>query len=220
MNSSFKNHSTPVGITQIEFGTPSLSQATVKMEEYHDLLKSTEAWIENTRRLLANPADYDSSKSLSHCASTLQVSVLSEFPGSHRVCISVAYYQHGASLPPLFPWKTTLSSAMLHGRRKLGRVAGSAWVFWRPGSYSVCPSNYLRTFGVSSMSLGFPHLWNQNVALNVIDSFRGRILRRLPTFLSPDVRDLRNLFPFNVSRNMSIVTPLIRVYYYMAKVME
>lgn len=51
------------------------------MEEYHDLLKSTEAWIENTSRLLANPADYDSSKALSLHASTLQVSVLSVLPG-------------------------------------------------------------------------------------------------------------------------------------------
>lgn len=51
------------------------------MEEYHDLLKSTEAWVENTSRLLADPADYDSSKTLSHHAGTLQVSVLSVFLG-------------------------------------------------------------------------------------------------------------------------------------------
>lgn len=51
----------------------SLSQATIKMEEYHDLLRSTEAWIENTSHLLASPTDYDSSKELSQHASTLQV---------------------------------------------------------------------------------------------------------------------------------------------------
>lgn len=74
MNSSLENHSTHVAdINQTEFGTASLSQATIKMEEYHDLLKSTEAWIENTSRLLANAADYDSSKTLSHRASVLQV---------------------------------------------------------------------------------------------------------------------------------------------------
>lgn len=72
-------------IGQTEFGTTSLSQATIKMEEYHDLLKNTEAWIENTSRLLANPADHDSSKTLSHHASTLQVSALSVFLGCHRI---------------------------------------------------------------------------------------------------------------------------------------
>jgi hypothetical protein len=46
------------------------------MEEYNDLLKSTEAWIESTRRLLSNPAPYDSLRTLSHHASTLQVSPL------------------------------------------------------------------------------------------------------------------------------------------------
>ena len=59
------------------------------MEEYHDLLKSTEAWIENTSRLLSDPADYDSSKTLSHHASTLQVSELSLFPGRHRIYIMI-----------------------------------------------------------------------------------------------------------------------------------
>ncbi|XP_059549889.1 nesprin-2 isoform X2 [Myotis daubentonii] len=58
-----------------EARTSQLNKATVKMEEYHDLLKSTEAWIENTSRLLANPADYDSSKTLSHHASTLQMAL-------------------------------------------------------------------------------------------------------------------------------------------------
>jgi hypothetical protein len=43
------------------------------MEEYNDLLKSTEVWIEKTSCLLANPACYDSSRTLSHRASTLQV---------------------------------------------------------------------------------------------------------------------------------------------------
>lgn len=62
-----------------KFGPVSLSQATVKMEEYNDLLKNTEAWIENTSHLLANPADYDSSRTLSHHASTLQVSALPGF---------------------------------------------------------------------------------------------------------------------------------------------
>ncbi|PNJ70702.1 SYNE2 isoform 6 [Pongo abelii] len=55
-----------------ESRTSQLNKATVKMEEYSDLLKSTEAWIENTSHLLANPADYDSSRTLSHHASTLQ----------------------------------------------------------------------------------------------------------------------------------------------------
>ena len=59
------------------------------MEEYHDLLKSTEAWIENTSRLLADPADYDSSKTLSHHASTLQVSEFLLFPGCHRIYIMI-----------------------------------------------------------------------------------------------------------------------------------
>nr|XP_035116587.2 nesprin-2 isoform X2 [Callithrix jacchus] len=58
-----------------ESRTSQLNKATVKMEEYSDLLKSTEAWIENTSRLLANPADYDSSKTLSHHASTLQMAL-------------------------------------------------------------------------------------------------------------------------------------------------
>ncbi|XP_006756776.1 PREDICTED: nesprin-2 [Myotis davidii] len=58
-----------------EARTSQLNKATVKMEEYHDLLKSTEAWIENTSHLLANPADYDSSKTLSHHASTLQMAL-------------------------------------------------------------------------------------------------------------------------------------------------
>uniref|UniRef100_A0A2K5EX71 Spectrin repeat containing nuclear envelope protein 2 n=1 Tax=Aotus nancymaae TaxID=37293 RepID=A0A2K5EX71_AOTNA len=80
--SSSKRHPT-------KFGTASLSQATVKMEEYSDLLKSTEAWIENTSRLLANPADYDSSKTLSHHASTLQVSVLRFSNDRHNLLHSI-----------------------------------------------------------------------------------------------------------------------------------
>uniref|UniRef100_A0A2I3GWZ8 Spectrin repeat containing nuclear envelope protein 2 n=1 Tax=Nomascus leucogenys TaxID=61853 RepID=A0A2I3GWZ8_NOMLE len=58
-----------------ESRTSQLNKATVKMEEYSDLLKSTEAWIENTSHLLANPADYDSSRTLSHHASTLQMAL-------------------------------------------------------------------------------------------------------------------------------------------------
>ncbi|XP_055989127.1 nesprin-2 isoform X2 [Sorex fumeus] len=58
-----------------ESRTSQLNKATIKMEEYHDLLKSTEAWIENTSRLLANPADSDSSKMLSQHASTLQMAL-------------------------------------------------------------------------------------------------------------------------------------------------
>ncbi|KAJ8788309.1 hypothetical protein J1605_000365 [Eschrichtius robustus] len=58
-----------------EYRTSQLNKATIKLEEYHDLLKSTEAWIENTSRLLADPADYDSSKTLSHHASTLQMAL-------------------------------------------------------------------------------------------------------------------------------------------------
>ncbi|KAI4540669.1 hypothetical protein MG293_009710 [Ovis ammon polii] len=58
-----------------ESRTSQLNKATIKMEEYHDLLKSTEAWIENTSHLLADPSDYDSSKTLSHHASTLQMAL-------------------------------------------------------------------------------------------------------------------------------------------------
>ncbi|XP_036887040.1 nesprin-2 isoform X2 [Sturnira hondurensis] len=58
-----------------ELRTSQLNKATVKMEEYHDLVKSTEAWIENTGRLLASPANYDSSKALSLRASTLQMAL-------------------------------------------------------------------------------------------------------------------------------------------------
>ncbi|XP_010601296.1 nesprin-2 isoform X1 [Fukomys damarensis] len=58
-----------------ESRTSQLNKATIKMEEYSDLLKSVEAWIENTSYLLANPAHYDSSKSLSHHASSLQMAL-------------------------------------------------------------------------------------------------------------------------------------------------
>ncbi|XP_054546967.1 nesprin-2 isoform X3 [Talpa occidentalis] len=58
-----------------ESRTSQLNKATIKMEEYHDLLKSTEGWIENTSRLLVNPADYDSSKLLSQRASILQMAL-------------------------------------------------------------------------------------------------------------------------------------------------
>ncbi|XP_069888116.1 nesprin-2 isoform X2 [Dipodomys merriami] len=58
-----------------ETRTSQLNKATIKMEEYSDLLKSTEAWIENTSHLLANPAPCESSKTLSHHASTLQMAL-------------------------------------------------------------------------------------------------------------------------------------------------
>uniref|UniRef100_E9QP46 Nesprin-2 n=1 Tax=Mus musculus TaxID=10090 RepID=E9QP46_MOUSE len=58
-----------------ESRTSQLNKATIKMEEYNDLLKSTEVWIEKTSCLLANPACYDSSRTLSHRASTLQMAL-------------------------------------------------------------------------------------------------------------------------------------------------
>ncbi|XP_051682366.2 nesprin-2 isoform X7 [Oryctolagus cuniculus] len=58
-----------------ESRTSQLNKATIKMEEYSELLKSIEVWVENTSRLLANPADYDSAKTLSHHASTLQMAL-------------------------------------------------------------------------------------------------------------------------------------------------
>ncbi|KAG8511744.1 Nesprin-2, partial [Galemys pyrenaicus] len=58
-----------------ESRTSQLNKATIKMEEYHDLLKSTEAWIENTSRLLESPAKYASSKLLSQRASILQMAL-------------------------------------------------------------------------------------------------------------------------------------------------
>ncbi|XP_006142459.1 nesprin-2 isoform X5 [Tupaia chinensis] len=71
-----------------ESRTSQLNKATIKMEECSDLLKSTEAWIENTSRLLANPADYDSSKTLSHHASTLQMA-LEDSEQKHNLLHSV-----------------------------------------------------------------------------------------------------------------------------------
>ncbi|XP_025298589.1 nesprin-2 isoform X2 [Canis lupus dingo] len=71
-----------------ESRTSQVNKATVKMEEYHDLLKSTEAWIENTNRLLANPADYDSSKALSQHASTLQMA-LEDSEQKHNILHSI-----------------------------------------------------------------------------------------------------------------------------------
>ncbi|XP_049755484.1 nesprin-2 isoform X1 [Elephas maximus indicus] len=58
-----------------ETRTSQLNKATIKMEEYNDLLKSTEAWIENTSRLLANHADYDSSRTPSQHAVALQMAL-------------------------------------------------------------------------------------------------------------------------------------------------
>ena len=82
------------------FARAFLSQAILKMEAYHDLLKSTEAWTENTSRLLANPADYDSSKMLSQHASTLQVRVLSFLPayGSYTMTSGIAPLRGAAPL--------------------------------------------------------------------------------------------------------------------------
>ncbi|XP_026635286.1 nesprin-2 isoform X2 [Microtus ochrogaster] len=58
-----------------ESRTSQLNKATIKMEEYSDLVKNTEAWLEKTGHLLATPACYDSSKTLSHRASTLQMAL-------------------------------------------------------------------------------------------------------------------------------------------------
>ncbi|KAL1790760.1 nesprin-2 isoform X2 [Sigmodon hispidus] len=58
-----------------ESRTSQLNKATIKMEEYSDLLKNTEVWIEKTSCLLASPACYDSSRTLSHRASTLQMAL-------------------------------------------------------------------------------------------------------------------------------------------------
>uniref|UniRef100_A0A8C4MDW9 Spectrin repeat containing nuclear envelope protein 2 n=1 Tax=Equus asinus asinus TaxID=83772 RepID=A0A8C4MDW9_EQUAS len=71
-----------------ESRTSLLNKATIKMEEYHDLLKTTEAWIERTSRLLANPADYDSSNTLSHRATTLQMA-LEDSEQKHNLLHSV-----------------------------------------------------------------------------------------------------------------------------------
>ncbi|XP_073098376.1 nesprin-2 isoform X4 [Manis javanica] len=71
-----------------ESRTSQLNKATIKVEEYHDLLKSTEAWIENTSCLLANPVDYDSSQMLSHHASTLQMA-LEDSEQKHNLLHSV-----------------------------------------------------------------------------------------------------------------------------------
>ncbi|XP_005399199.1 PREDICTED: nesprin-2 isoform X3 [Chinchilla lanigera] len=71
-----------------ESRTSQLNKATVKMEEYSDLLKSTEAWIENTRRLLASPAHCDSSRTLSQHASALQMA-LEDSEQKHNLLHSV-----------------------------------------------------------------------------------------------------------------------------------
>uniref|UniRef100_A0A4X2LQP5 Nesprin-2 n=1 Tax=Vombatus ursinus TaxID=29139 RepID=A0A4X2LQP5_VOMUR len=55
--------------------TSQLNKATLKMEEYNDLLRNTETWIENTSSLLDGPTDYSSSKALSHHANTLQMAL-------------------------------------------------------------------------------------------------------------------------------------------------
>nr|XP_045011461.1 nesprin-2 isoform X3 [Jaculus jaculus] len=71
-----------------ESRTSQLNKATIKMEEYSDLLKSTEAWIEKTRCLLANPAHCDSSRTLSHHASTLQMA-LEDSEQKHNLLLSI-----------------------------------------------------------------------------------------------------------------------------------
>ncbi|XP_023373370.1 nesprin-2 isoform X2 [Otolemur garnettii] len=58
-----------------ECRTSQLNKATLKMEECGDLLKSTEAWMESTSCLLTSPADYGSSRRLSHHASALQMAL-------------------------------------------------------------------------------------------------------------------------------------------------
>ncbi|XP_051003413.1 nesprin-2 [Acomys russatus] len=58
-----------------ESRTSQLNKATVKMEDYNDLLRNTETWLEKTSSLLTNPACYDSSRTLSHRASTLQMAL-------------------------------------------------------------------------------------------------------------------------------------------------
>ncbi|XP_063097180.1 nesprin-2 isoform X2 [Cavia porcellus] len=71
-----------------EARTSQLNKATVKMEEYSDLLRSTEAWIENTSRLLVSPAHCDSSKTLSQHASALQMA-LEDSEQKHNLLHSV-----------------------------------------------------------------------------------------------------------------------------------
>ncbi|XP_006864630.1 PREDICTED: nesprin-2 [Chrysochloris asiatica] len=71
-----------------EARTSQLNKATIKMEEYNDLLKNIKAWIENTSHLLANPADYDSSKMLSQHASTLQMA-LEDSEQKHNLLYSI-----------------------------------------------------------------------------------------------------------------------------------
>ncbi|XP_075387998.1 nesprin-2 isoform X2 [Tenrec ecaudatus] len=71
-----------------ESRTSQLNKATLKMEEYNDLLKSIEGWIENTSRLLVNPVDYDSSKMLSQHASKLQMA-LEDSEQKHNLLYSI-----------------------------------------------------------------------------------------------------------------------------------
>uniref|UniRef100_A0A6I8NCE0 Nesprin-2 n=1 Tax=Ornithorhynchus anatinus TaxID=9258 RepID=A0A6I8NCE0_ORNAN len=58
-----------------EYRTSQLNKATLKMEEYNELLKGTEIWIDKTSCLLADPVDYDSSKALSQHATKLQMAL-------------------------------------------------------------------------------------------------------------------------------------------------
>ncbi|XP_076978529.1 nesprin-2 isoform X1 [Tamandua tetradactyla] len=79
-----------------ESRTSQLNKATIKMEEYSDHLKSTEAWIENTICLLASPADYDSARALSHHASTLQMA-LEDSEQKHNLLHSIFMDLEGLS---------------------------------------------------------------------------------------------------------------------------
>ncbi|XP_006891859.1 PREDICTED: nesprin-2 [Elephantulus edwardii] len=71
-----------------ESRTSQLNKATIKMEEYNDLLKNTEAWIEKTSHLLANPAQYDSSRTLTQHASSLQMA-LEDSEQKHSLLYSI-----------------------------------------------------------------------------------------------------------------------------------
>ncbi|XP_044871388.1 nesprin-2 isoform X3 [Mauremys mutica] len=55
--------------------TTLLNKATSKMEEYEELLKSMQLWIETTNRLLTVKAENDSAKALSKHASALQMAL-------------------------------------------------------------------------------------------------------------------------------------------------
>lgn len=60
------------------------------MEEYEELLKSMQLWIETTNHLLTVEAENDSAKALSKHANALQVSVYTKFlfrePKLQKLC--------------------------------------------------------------------------------------------------------------------------------------